>query len=225
MEYLVQGWNQYNFLLSPKSVRNILMPYHIVVVDHHVEPGYTESNLEETLGRYSALYDHLLSGEKIGREHSHLFQGFGVCSDLSNCVYGFPHIYQGNQYLRTDFREPVAVFAPAALCVFPGPDGKLHCGNTSCHYSPEHYMGFQLQYPKQIQYKQGDGYEPLRPTTGLRTWQDFQDLKQSIQAITRPLRLQTPQGAVCRTNVRVDADTKSRLDTCFSLRRYQITVK
>ena len=73
MNYLVQGWNIYRFLLSPDELRQILSPYHLVIFNAHVPKDYVESTLNEYIAAYSSLYNLLISGEKIIRETTHCF--------------------------------------------------------------------------------------------------------------------------------------------------------
>ena len=65
MDYLVDGWNKYNFFLSPSKLEKILAEYHLVIFNTHVPVDYVESGLKEYLSAYSRLSDLLLSGKKI----------------------------------------------------------------------------------------------------------------------------------------------------------------
>lgn len=227
MDYLVEGWNEYNFFLSPNKLGEILSGYHLVIFNAHVPADYTESSLQEYLLAYSKLYDLLFSGEKIDwkRDYS-LFLHRGITSNLANCIYGKLHMYEGKQYKRADFNEPVVGISPVALWLNLGENKKLHC-STSYSYSfyPEYYMGVQLQYPKTIQYKTDGGYESLKATKGLQTYQDFEKLKKSIKEISHILVIKTADGAERRTNIWVDDEVKSRLNTCYSFQQNGITVK
>lgn len=226
MEYLVQGWNTYNFFLSPDELKQILREYHLVIFNAHVPMDYIESSLDEYITAYNSLYELLLSGEKIlwDRDHS-LFLHRGITSDLSNCTYGHLHTYMGEQYKRADFYEPVVGISPAALYVNIGDDDRLHC-STAYSYSfyCEYYIGIQLQYPKMIQYKYGSDYEALRSTKDLKSYQDFEKLKNSIKAVSRPLTIKTAD-TERRTTVRVSDEVRSRLNGCYTFLQNGITVK
>ena len=65
MDYLVKGWNKYNFFLSPNNLEKILAEYHLVIFGEHVPADYTESSLKEYISAYSRLSDLLFSGKKI----------------------------------------------------------------------------------------------------------------------------------------------------------------
>lgn len=227
MDYLVSGWNTYNFFLSPSKLAEILSEYHLVIFGAHVPVDYTESSLQEYLLAYSRLYDLLFSGEKIDwkRDYS-LFLQRGITSNLANCIYGKLHMYEGKQYKRANFNEPVVGISPVTLWLNLGEDKKLHC-STSYSYSfcSEYYMGVQLQYPKTIQYKNDSGYEPLKTTKGLNSYQDFEKLKKSIKEVSHILIIKTADGVERRTNIRVDNDVKNRLNTCYSFQQNAITVK
>lgn len=227
MDYLADGWNVYNFFLSPNKLEKILSEYHLVIFNAHVPADYTESGLQEYLLAYSKLYDLLFSGEKIDwkRDHS-LFLHRGITSNLANCIYGKLHMYEGKQYKHADFNEPVPGLSPAALWLNKGEDKKLHC-STSYSYScyPEYYMGVELQYPKTIQYNVNGEYEPLKTTKGLKSYQDFEKLKKSIKEVSHILIIKTADGVERRTNIWVDDEVKSRLHTCYSFQQNGITVK
>lgn len=225
MNYLVKGWNQYFFLLSPNELEQILKDYHMVIFNAQVPIDYTESSLKEYMTAYSSLYDLLLSGQKIIRERDYpLFLYRGVTTDLSNCTYGNIHLYEGKQYKTADFHEPVVGIAPTALWIHIGEDKKLHC-STSYAFDSEYYMGIQLQYPKMIQYQIGSGFEELKSTKELKTYQDFERLKKSIKEISHIMTLKTPDGIERRTNIRISNEVKTGLNECYLFRQKGITVK
>lgn len=227
MDYLVSGWNAFHFLLSPNELRQILRPYHMVIFNAHVPVDYTKSDVEEYLSAYSALYDLLLSGSKICWERDYpLFLDRGITSDLSNCVYGRLHEYEGKQYKSADFHEPVVGISPSTLWLHVGDDQKLSCSTAYSYivYS-ECYMGVQLNYPKMIQYKMGEHYEALKPTTNLKAFRDFEDLKKSIKERSHSLTIKTVDGIAKRTNIWVGDEVKKQLNDCFLFQKYGITVK
>ncbi len=226
MKYLVQGWHSCRFLISPDELSRILSEYHLVIFNAHVPADYTKSPLDEYIAAYSRLYDLLLSGEKIIWKRDYpLFLHRGITTDLSNCIYGNFHIYEGKQYKRAAFGEPVVGISPAALCLGIDENNKLHC-STSCSYSfyPEGYMGVSLDYPKMIQYPYGDGYEPLRTTETLRSYQDFIMLKDSVKKLTLPLSIKAA-GNERRLNIRMSDEARGRLNDCYLFRQYGVIVK
>ena len=226
MNYLVQGWNIYRFLLSPDELRQILSPYHLVIFNAHVPKDYVESTLDEYIAAYSSLYNLLISGEKIIRQRDYpLFLHRGATSDLSNCLYGRFHLYEGQQYKSAEFREPVVGISPVALYIRIDDDKKLHC-STACSYSfySEDYMGIALEYPKMIQYRFGDDYEALKSTETLNSYQDFIRLRDSIKKITRPLSIKAA-GVERRLNIRVSDVVRYQLNGCYSFRTNGVIVK
>ncbi len=226
MDYLVAGWNKFNFLLSPDELERIFKEYHMVIFGAHVPMDYTESSLDEYVSAYNRLYNLLLSSEKIVWKRDHnLFLHRGVTSDLSNCIYGHIHMYDGKQYKSADFNEPVVGIAPMTLYVHVGEDQKLHCSSAySYAFYSENYLGIQLQFPKMIQYRFGDGYETLRPTRDLKTYQDFQALRTSIKKITHALTIKAA-GMERRTDLWVSDTVKSMLNGCYSFKQEGVTVK
>ena len=182
---------------------------------------YTESGLEEYRSAYSRLSDLLFSGKKIEWKRDYpLFLQRGITSNLANCIYGKLHVYEGKQYKSADFTEPVVGISPVALWLNLGEDKKLYC-STSYSYSfcSEYYMGVQLHYPKTIQYKDDYGYEPLKTTKDLKSYQDFERLKKSIKEVSHILTIKTADGIERRTNIRIDDEVKSRLNTCYSFQQ------
>ncbi len=227
MDYLVNGWNKYNFLLSPGKLEKILAEYRLVIFNAHVDIDYTESGLKEYLSAYSTLYEMLLSGKKIdGKRDYSLFLSRGITSDLSGCKYGKLHEYQGKKYKLADFNEPVVGIFPIALWVNVDGDKKLHC-STAYSYSlySEYYMGVQLQYPKTVQYRVGGVYEPLRTTKTLKSYRDYEKLKKSIKEVSHFLTIKTTDGVEKRTDILVDNETKSQLNGCYIFQRNGIMVK
>lgn len=226
INYLVQGWNKYKFLLSPNEVREVFKDYHMVIFNAHVPIDYTESDMDEYIAAYKSLYELQLGGERIiwQRDHS-LFLQRGVTSDLSNCKYGHVHMYEEKQYKSADFYEPVVGLSQVVLSINKGADEKLHCSTAgSFIMCSEDFMGIQLEYPKMIQYKVSGEYEPLKSTKELKTYRDFEKLKAAINGITRPLTIRTAD-AEKRTDIRISDEVKSRLDGCYSFRKKGVNVK
>lgn len=75
-----------------------------------------------------------------------------------------------------------------------------------------------------IQYKAGGNYEALRTTKTLEGYRDFDDLKKSINKITHILTIKTAEGTTKRTGIRIDDETKSRLNICYLFQQNRITV-
>ncbi len=199
----------------------------MVIFNEHVPVDYIESSLEEYLSAYNSLFDILFSGKKIvwKRDYS-LFLHRGITSNLVNCNYEKLHVYEGKKYKCADFNEPVVGISPLTLWLNVGEDKKLHC-STSYSYAvtPEYYMGVELQYPKTIQYKDDGGYEPLKSTKDLKSYQDFERLKKSIKEVSHILTIKTADGIERRTSIWVDDEVKSRLNTCYSFQQNGIIVK
>ncbi len=226
MKYLVSGWNTFHFLITPEELRTIFKDYHMVIFTAHVPLDYTESCLEEYAGAYGKLYELLTGGERIIWERDYpLFFNWGITSDLSNCTYGKVHTYEGKKYKSADFGEPVVGTSPFALYIQIGEeDRKLHCSTAYSYLSnPENYMGIQLQYPKLIQYKCGEEYEPPKPAKSLKAYQDFEALKNSVTKITRPLTI-AYAGSKKRLNIRVSDEARLKLNGCLSFMQKGITV-
>lgn len=76
-----------------------------------------------------------------------------------------------------------------------------------------------------IQYQIGSGFEELKSTKELKTYQDFERLKKSIKEISHIMTLKTPEGIERRTNIRISNEVKAGLNECYLFRQKGITVK
>lgn len=225
MSYLVQGWQTFSFLLAPEELQKVLEPYHLVIFNTHVPIDYVESKLEEYIAGYRKLYEVLASGEKLVWEKHHpLLQHVGAVSDLSKCMYGRIHEYNGAKYKSADFLEPSVAMSPFALHFYNDSKERLSTSTSFSYIAcAEEILGIQLQYPKKIQYPKGDNYEPLQSTEQLRTYQDYTNIKSTIMEITKPLRVQFGEERKS-TGVRVSIAAKKDLARFYCFASKGITV-
>lgn len=109
--------------------------------------------------------------------------------------------------------------------VHVGEDQKLHCSSAySYAVYAESYLGIQLQFSKMIQYRFGYGYEALKSTRDLKTYQDFQELRTSIKKSSHVLTIKAAGMERC-TDLWVSDAAKNMLDGCYSFRQEGVTVK
>lgn len=217
MEYLVKDWNTYKFLITPDELREILKHYRLVKYTAHVPIEYTETKIDDHLDLYKQLYKLLISGVKIEwKKHHILFETTGISSDLKRCTYGHIHTYQGEKFKLADFAEPPVNLAPNALLPNIDEAGKLHISSGVSYLQfPQYYIGMEISYPKNIQYAVGTGFEPLKPTTQLASFKDYENLRAAIKDITKPLTLITDTDKR-RTPINISSRAKYDLKNSYA---------
>ena len=204
--YLVAGWEAFQFIITPDELEECLTEFHLVIHNAHVPIDYVESSLQEYISGYRELFDLLASGEKlIWKQHYPLLETRGLTTNLARCDYGRVHEYQGSMYKAAVFDEPCVVLAPFTFNILNNGNGKPSISTKVSYLQyPEYTVGLELSYPKKIQY-QYDGterYEPLRSTKDLQSYRDFLLLKERIQKITDPFSFDINSKKV-RTRVRI----------------------
>lgn len=226
MSYLADGWHVFSFLITPDELKQVLQKHHLVIDNAHVPLDYTESSLSEFIDGYTALYTRLVGGEKLTWENDHrLLMHQGITSDLSGCSFGRFHEFQGEMYKYLDFGEPVVHMSPCTLRFYHDAKQKL-CYSSKHSYMQftEYVMGYQLNYPKRIQYKTETGYEPPRSTQALASYLDYVNLRNAIMKITKTLTVMQ-NGQVKKTEFRVSNEVKEQLSQCYSFQNFGITIK
>lgn len=220
---MISGWNVFNFLVSPHELEKLLTPYHLVVNNGHVPMNYIESPLDEYIQIYSDFYEMVMCGNLEDRKWYHWTPIIsGVSSDLSRCWYGSEHVFKGEQFKSPRFDGPVVGITAFSLYVSKDENGKPWC-STAYSY-PEGFMGLQLQFPKNIQYKIDTIYEPLRTTEGLPGYKDFMALKDAIKSVTKPMTI-IVDGVVKRPSARISAEAKERLKGSCRFQEEHIQIK
>lgn len=106
-DWLISGWDSYSFVITPEEWEHCLAGFHCVIGNAHVPLDYHETPLEEYLDICHALYDRLMTGERlVWKQDYPLLCVQYLTTDLSRCGYGHIHEYQGERYKRPDFAEP-----------------------------------------------------------------------------------------------------------------------
>lgn len=203
MEYLVAGFERYQFILTPEELDEVLDGFHFVVNNTHVPAGYVESLPSEYLSVYQKMYRNLADGHKlVWGQDNHLFASTGLTTNLNLCKYGRLHEYRGSMYQLSCFDEPCVIIYPFTVYIMQG-DGKVSA-STRVSYAqyPECVAGLELSYPKQIQYECGSSYEALKSTHDLESYNDFLTLKSRIKAVTKGLKFEVA-GKEMRPSVRI----------------------
>lgn len=137
--YLVAGWETFQFIITPTELEECLTEFHRVIHNAHVPMDYVKSSLQKYISSYRELFDLLAAGEKlIWKQHYPLFETRGLTTDLARCDYGRVHEYQGSMYKSAVFDEPCVVLAPFTLNILKDGNGKSSI-STKASY---------LQYPE-----------------------------------------------------------------------------
>lgn len=227
MKYLIQGWQKFDFVLSPDEFKRILEPYHMVVPNAHVPLDYVESFLDEYMAKYEQLYRFWESGEKFiwQRDYQMIDNKGAVTSNLAKCKYGRIHEYEGKKYKSPDFDEPVVVISPFALYFYQDSHSNW-CVSTAYSHTQlaENIIGMQIAYPKNIQFGKRDNWKPLQSTSNLGGYGDYAALKKTIMAMTKPLTIMI-HGEERRTRIRVSPQAKEMLQRHYTFCSGDIQVK
>lgn len=223
MNYSGMSWKTFNFIIAPEELREVLQPYHMVIDNTHVLLDYTESSIEEYVDMYRELFGLLSSGEQlIWKQHWHLTEHRAVTSDLSKCIYGRIHEYEGQQYKSPIFNEPLVNLQPYTFSVYKDSKDKLAVSTRfSYEQNPENIVGVEINYPSKIIRKSEDEWVDTR---GLNVFADFENIKKSIMEITKPLTI-IKDGEVKRTGVRVSAEAKKYVGNFYAFKSNDIKIK
>ena len=222
--YLTSGWENYAFIVTPPELDLLLADMHMLTINTHVPVGYIESSPAEYLSQYRDIYKKLSSGTQLlGND----FEGageIGLASTLEKYTYGKTHTYRGKSYLNPDFEEPCLHLQYFPLFLLSDSKGKINLSTScSCTQFPHYTTGLQLCFPKNIQYKQGDDYEPLRTTKTLDSYQDFELLRNRIRSITNPLRVAI-NGQERRPNIRISPAALTDVENFYFFQTNDVTV-
>lgn len=197
MEYTPKSWHFFHFLLTPEELFKVLEPFHLVEFNRHVPMGYRETPREAFLTTYRQLYTKLAQGSRLTtREDLPLLRDIGLTTDLSRCLYGREHLYEGQRFVSAVFSAPCVTLSPFAMTVSPACHRVSLRG--SCLQSPQNTAGYEAAYPKQISHSDGCWHS----TEGLPSYEDFLLLKERVAAVTRGLRFELA-GQVYRPPVKI----------------------
>ena len=221
LKYWTEGWNKFSFLMTPEQVKEVFEAYHLIIINSSVPIDYVESELSEYLSAYSETYKQLCSGEKVTTCSLDLWRG--ITSNLARCRYGEIRLRDGKQYKRATFDEPVVAVVPGRLGLGRYDDGKLFC-STAYTMVTEDFMGIQFHYPKKVQYEKNGVCGPWFSTKDLNSYQDFENLKTTIQGMTRPLTLKSGDEQR-RLDIRITDEAREQIRGCYLFREYGVTVK
>ncbi len=182
---------------------------HLLTVNAHVPIDYTESPLSEALEPYRNLYDLVSAGERLDRDrHWPLFRSYNATQDISRCVFGNEHTYQGRLYKTADrdYHERCVNMEPFVLYKEIKKDGNISIVKCASYLQfPENFVGIKF-YCATKRYT-WDVPEPVTSLKDFPEYREFQFIKSCIQAITKPLKIQVGEKAV-NTGIRVSEAAK-----------------
>lgn len=220
MKYYPKGWHNYNFLVTPQELKDILRGVHIVEHCRRVPADYIESNFADFVRDYENFYRLLTSGERI--DHiilNNLLKGFS--NNLSKCVYGAPFQDSNDKlwYKTMDFSEPCVGFNIFAL--YLDEERKLQTKFSYINF-PENIMGVQLQYPKKIYSIEGNK-EIL--CDELENYNDvYQVVVERIKQLCRNLTITIGEN-VHRTKIKISPTALKDIEGSHFIKEYNCIIK
>ena len=202
MQYYELSHKKLHFIITPDELRTVLMGFHHVVVNTGVRKNYTESNPEDFLFTYDALYEKLKNGIKLIWKTDYDIVRFstGISAHLENCIYQ-PSSGSG----IPDFAEPCPVIDTFGF--LPWKD-QLST-SFSVTQIPENVCGLCLCFPTKVEYENDTEKHSagMAECTDLDDFATYQTLLERIQSMTKPLKLNF-NGKVRRTAVRISDEAK-----------------
>jgi len=218
MQYYELSNKKLYFIVTPDELRVILNGFHHVIIDTGVQNNYTESNPNDFLFTYGALYEKLKSGIKLTWKTDHNLVGFstGITGHLENCIY------QPSSGLSVpNFKEPCPNIY--TFCFFAWK--KQLSTSFSVTQFPENVCGLCLSFPTKIAYIIDTEKHPAAIVnfTDLDDYNTYETLVERIKSITSPLKADH-DGKLHRTNVRISDEAKKHIRNFYFIASNNITV-
>lgn len=218
MQYFESKVKKHYFIITPSELRQIMEGFHHVVVNSGVSDNYTESDPNDFLSNYNALYRRLGSGEKLVWKRDFLIASIstGITDHLENCFYK-----PTSKLSIPDFSEPCPYME--TFCFF------INNNQLSVSFSvtqfPENICGLCLSFPGYVTYKkahkqQADGTIDSKELADFET---YEVILSRIRKITKILKLEI-KGNIRRTNVRVSNAAKTDLQNFHFIATNKIRV-
>ena len=218
MQYYELSSKKLHFIVTPDELRSILKDFHHVVMNTGVRKNYTESNPNDFLFTYDALYEKLKNGVKLVWKTDYDIAHFstGITAHLENCIY-----QPSTRLSVPNFAEPCPYIE--TFCFLPWKD-QLST-SFSVTQAPENVCGLCLCFPTKIAYEN----DTEKHSAGIVEWtclddfETYQTLVERITSITKPLKLDWG-GKVRRTSVRISEEAKKDFVKFYFITSNNITV-
>ena len=206
MQYYALTHKKHHFIVTPDELRGLLCDYHHVIVNTGVPRNYIESNPNDILSTYEALYAKLKNGEKLiwKKDYSIAMFSMGFTNHLENCLYA-----PSNRLSSPNFLEPCPWISTFCFAFWKD---QLST-SFGVEQFPENVCGLCLYFPTKVDYFEGN----TKHGKGIVHRADFDDLETyeklvtEIKRMTKPLKVQV-HGSTRRTSVRISPEAK---EGCF----------
>ncbi len=218
MQYYDLSPKKLHFIVTPDELRQILQGFHHVVVDTGVRRNYVESNPNDFLLTYDALFEKLKNGERLIWDTDYDIVSFstGITAHLGNCTYR-----PSSRLSVPDFSEPCPYLD--TFCFVPYKD-QLSTSFGVTQF-PESVCGLYLYFPAKVEYEKDTEKHSagIVECTDLDDFETYETLVARIRALTKPLKLDWG-GKVRRTAVRISDRAKQDLCHFYFMSLYHIEV-
>ena len=215
------------WIATPDELEALLMQegFHLLIVNAHVPIDYTESLSSDFLKPYRTLYELLYAGKRLTwQEHWPLFHDYNVTKDISRCVYGNVHTYQGKRYKTADFdyHQRSTNMGPFVLHKEIKKNGSFSISKAYSYTQfPENAAGIEFSCPTK-RYTWDDP-EPEASLKNTLEYEDFLLIKSHIHAITKPLKIQAGERLV-NTGIRISEAAKGDVGQFYFLSHNGFTI-
>jgi hypothetical protein len=218
MQYCELSNKKLHFIVAPNELRSILKGFHHVVMNTGVRKNYIESNPNDFLFTYDALYEKLKNGVKLVWNTDYDIAHFstGITAHLENCIY-----QPSTRLSVPNFAEPCPFID--TFCFLPWKD-QLSTSFSVTQY-PENVCGLCLTFPAKIEYENDTEKHSadIIECAYLDDFVTYETLVERIKSITNPLKLDF-NGKARRTSVRISNEAKKDFCNFYFVTSNNITV-
>ncbi len=218
MQYYELSNKKFHFIVTPDELQAILKDFHHVVVNTGVSESYVESDSNDFLLTYDALYKKLKNGEKLisGNDYDIAHFSTGITAHLENCVY-----QPCNRRSVPNFKEPCPFID--TFCFLSYKEQLSTAFYVGLY--PENVCGLCLYFPTKIEYENDTEKHSagVIDCTSLDDFETYETLVKRIKSITKPLKLDLG-GKIRRTSVRISDEAKKDFCNFYFIASNDITI-
>lgn len=218
MQYYELSKKKLHFIVTPDELRTILKDFHHVVMNTGVRKNYIESNPNDFLFTYEALYAKLKNGEKLVWKTDYDIVDFstGITNHLENCIY-----QPSTRLSVPNFTEPCPFID--TFCFAPWKD-QLSTSFSVTQY-PENVCGLCINFPTKIEYENATEKHSVGivECACLDEFATYETLVERIKSITTLLKLDWG-GKIRCTSVRISDEAKKDFVNFYFIASNSVTV-
>ena len=218
MQYYALKHKKHHFIVTPDELRILLQDYHHVIVNTGVHRNYTESDPNDFLLTYEALYSKLKSGEKLVWEKDYHIAEFtmGFTEHLENCKYKAT-----NRRSIPDFLEPCPWIDTFCFAFWKDQLSTAF----AVHQFPENVCGLCLYFPTKVDYFEGNSKHEkgINFSTNFDDLETYERIVSEVKKITKPLKLEI-NGRIYRTTVRISSEAKKDIGKFYFIASNDISI-